>query len=59
MRTLAALLSMLLAGCASVKAKTHTFFCIGACLHTDTEAEKKKGEVPKDLAPQGDAAPND
>lgn len=43
-------------GCATVKAKRHAIFCIGACIHVEGEAEKKGGEPPKKPAPDDDAA---
>lgn len=58
MRTLAALLSLLLAGCGTVKTKTHAFWCIGACMHGEHEKDQKeKGEVPKDPAPVSEQTP--
>ena len=39
-------------GCATVKAKRHAVFCVGACIHVEGEAEKKGGESPKPPAPE-------
>jgi len=43
-------------GCGAIKVRKHTLFCIGACIHSEGEVEKKGGEPPKKPAPVDDAA---
>lgn len=43
---------VLLAGCANTKAKNRSIFCVGVCVSTDTDIDKKKGEEPKLPAPE-------
>jgi len=51
MRIFTALALLLLAGCGALKTKQHTFFCVGACIHSEGEVEKEGGEPPKKPAP--------
>lgn len=34
-----------------MKAKNRSIFCVGVCVSTDTDVDKKKGDEPKPAAP--------
>lgn len=43
---------LLASGCAGMKAKNRSIFCVGVCVSSDTDMDKKKGELPAKPAPE-------
>ena len=50
-RALLLLAVLPLVGCGTTKAKNRSIFCVGVCVSTDTDVDKKKGEEPALPAP--------
>jgi len=53
------LCASLLVGCAiDVKRKGHGLFCVGACIHTQSDTEIEKGGPPARPAPEATEEPD-